>query len=82
MSEDENLHIITQGNVRTKEGELSYILSRPKPMGFGLTEAEVGNADRFIVRGTSFAHSQQFTLCELYEGESLTPTHTEKILGY
>lgn len=82
MNQYENMHIVTQGNVRTKDGGLSYILTRPKPMGFGLTETEVGNADRFIVRATSFAHPQQFTLCELYEGESLTPTHTEKILGY
>lgn len=82
MNSYQNMHIITQGNTRTSEGEIASVLTKPSPIGFGLTEAEVGKADRFIIRATDFSHSEQFTICELYEGESLTPAFAEKILGY
>lgn len=82
MNRYENMYIITQGNTRTTGGEIASVLTRPKPAGFGLTETEVGKADRFIIRATGFPHPQQFTLCELYEGESLTPSFTEQMLGY
>jgi len=77
-----SLPIITQGNVRTSDGQLHYLLSRQKPMGFALTEERVGKADRFVIRGTDFSDSEQFTICELYAGEELVPIHSEKIQGY
>jgi len=82
MSKYSYTHIITQGNVRTSEGELVGVLTRPKPAGFGLTETEVGKADRFVIRATDFIHPDQFTFCELYEGDAHSPSYTEQILGY
>jgi len=75
--------IVTQGNVRTSDGGYAGVLMRPKPEGFGLSPEQVGNAERYLIRGTTLAHAgADYVECELYEAEADTPCHVERIGGY